>query len=68
MRLRRRHPVKAELVERKHRLEGEINVLRGELRARRAQGRSTREIEAKLDRATSAHYRTRLEIDRAGPS
>ena len=61
----RRKPTKAELVEKKHRLEGEINVLSAEVRRRRSRGESTAETERRLERARTLHYQTRLEIDRA---
>ncbi len=64
---RRRPPGRAELIERKHRLEGEINVLSAELRRRQRLGESTGDLERKLEQARSRHHQTRMEIDRAEP-
>jgi hypothetical protein len=65
--MRRRRPSRAELVERKHRLEGEINVLRSELRRRRGRGQPTADVERRLAQAQQQHLQTRLEIDRTAP-
>lgn len=65
--MRRKRPSRAELIERKHRLEGEINVLRAELRSRMQRGDDTAAIERRLTQAQRRHYETRLEIDRTGP-
>ena len=65
--MRRRRPSRVELVDRKHRLEGEINVLRGELRRLLKRGHDTAAVEHRLARAQQQHYRTRLEIDRTAP-
>lgn len=64
MRWRRRRPSRAELIERKHRLEGEINALTAEVRRQQRAGEATAELEASLARLRDRHYRTRLEIDR----
>ncbi len=64
---RRRTPTRAQLVERKHRLEGEINVLRAELRRLTRRGADTAEIERRLGQAQQLHHQTRLEIDRTDP-
>jgi hypothetical protein len=65
--MRRKRPSRSELVERKHRLEGEINVLRSEMRRRRGRGQSTGDVERRLARAQQQHVQTRLEIDRTAP-
>lgn len=65
--MRRRRTSRAELVERKHRLEGEINVLRSELRRLRSRGQDTADTERRLAQAQRRHYETRLEIDRTAP-
>lgn len=58
---------RSELVERKHSLEGEINVLSMELERRRSSGQRTTDLEARLDLLRNRHHRTRLEIDRTAP-
>lgn len=67
MRWRRRRQGRAELIDRKHRLEGEINVLRAELRRSQHAGENTDEIERRLTAAQQRHYETRLQIDRTSP-
>ncbi len=62
--LRRQPPGRAELVERKHRLEGEINTLVAEARRRRGRGEDPGDVERRLAQARQRHYQTRLEIDR----
>lgn len=61
---RRKRPGRTELVQRKHRLEGEINVLRSELRRRTGRGLDTADVERRLEQAQERHFQTRLEIDR----
>ncbi|MDH3428081.1 MAG: hypothetical protein OEM23_06555 [Gemmatimonadota bacterium] len=51
-------------MERKHRLEGEINLLRAELRRRRRRGQDTSDVEHRLAQTQARHHQTRLEIDR----
>ena len=65
---KRTGPTRAELIERKHQLEGQIRVLAAELKRRRARGLSTGSLEARLDRLRTRHYETRLQIDRTGSS
>lgn len=65
--IRRRKPTRTELIERKHRLEGEINTLQAELRRQSMRGDDTALTESRLARARQRHYETRLEIDRASP-
>lgn len=64
---RRKQPTRAELIERKHALEGEIRMLASEVEQRRARGAATAGAEGRLSRLRSLHYRTRQEIDRADP-
>ena len=65
--MKRRRPGRAALIERKHQLEGEINVLSAELHRRRRRGDPTSDVEKRLEQARSRHFQTRLEIDRAEP-
>lgn len=58
---------RTELIERKHRLEGEIAMLASEARSRRRRGEDTGEVDRRLARARERHYQTRLDIDRAEP-
>lgn len=62
--MRRKRSSRAQLVQRKHTLEGEINALRAELRRQRLRGDDTTKVERRLARAQQRHYQTRLEIDR----
>jgi len=66
-RARRKQPTRAELIERKHQLSGEIRALAAELRRVGARNESTAHIEGRLDRLRNLHYKTRQEIDRADP-
>ena len=63
--LRRKSPSRTELIERKHRLEGEIAALRNEIRRRETSGRSVGDAPARLQLLQDQHLRTRLEIDRS---
>ena len=63
---KRTYPTRAELIERKHQLEGQINVLAAELRRRSARGEPTDSIETRLDQLRDRHHQTRLLIDRTG--
>lgn len=65
---KRRPPSRAELIERKHQLEGRINVLAAEVKRRRKSGEPVGDLEARLDHLRSRHYQTRLEIDRTDPN
>lgn len=62
--LGRRRPGRAELIERKRQLEGEISGLQNELRRMQARGADTAALERRLATAQVRHYETRLEIDR----
>ena len=65
--LRRTKPRRAELIERKHQLEGEIRSLEAELGRLEARSASTAGVQRRLDRLRDQQYRTRHEIDRADP-
>ncbi|MDJ0960210.1 MAG: hypothetical protein QNJ88_06100 [Acidimicrobiia bacterium] len=60
---RRREPSRAELIARKHDLEGQIAGVRADIRRRRNRGLDAADLEAKLSRMRSEHYETRLRID-----
>lgn len=64
---KRRGPSRAELVERKHQLEGTINVLAVQLKERNARNEPTDALEERLERLRNQHYQTRLQIDRTDP-
>ena len=64
---RRRRPGRAELIDRKHRLAGEITMLSAEVRRLQARGQPSAVAERRLEQARSRHYQTRLEIDQADP-
>mgnify|MGYP001811715292 FL=1 len=66
-RKRRPGPTRAELVQQKYLLEGQINVVAAELKRLSRRGESTQSVEARLERLRSRHYQTRLEIDRTDP-
>ena len=66
-RKKRISPTRAELIERKHQLEGQVNVLAAELRRKSARGQPTGSLEARFDHFRSLHYQARLQIDRADP-
>ena len=63
----RERPGRTELIERKHRLEGEIAMLSSQARQIRSRGDDASDVERRLSRAREQHYQTRLEIDRAEP-
>jgi len=52
------------LIDRKHRLEGEIRQLNGRISAGAARGENIRALQARVDRLRSEHLETRLRIDR----
>ena len=56
---------RAELIELKRQIEGEINLLQLELKRKSAWGEPTGDVQARIERLRSEHYQTRLEIDRA---
>jgi len=66
-RRKRRRPTRAELVERKHQPESQINVLAAEVKRRRNRGEPTGDVQARIDHLWSRHYQTRLEIDQTDP-
>jgi hypothetical protein len=61
---RRAQPGREELIDRKHRLEGEIRVLAAEVKRRRRRGGSVTELERRLAAMRQRHHQTRLRIDR----
>ena len=63
----RERPGRTELIERKHRLEGEIAVLSSQARQIRSRGEDASDVERRLAQARERHYQTRLQIDRAEP-
>lgn len=66
MRIWRRsaQPSREELIDRKHRLEGEIRMLAAEVKRRRRRGASVPELEQRLAAMRHQHHQTRLQIDR----
>lgn len=66
-RTRRKNPTRAELIERKHELEGQIRTLAAELRRLEARNETTARVESELGRLRNRHYQTRQQIDRAAP-
>ena len=67
LRWRRNRPTRAELIDRKHELEGQIRTLAADVERRRARGQSAADVEHRLAGLRARHYRTRQEIDRADP-
>ena len=63
---RQRRPSRRELIDRKHRLDGEIRSLAAEVRRRRGRGEDVSGLETRLVGLRRRHYQTRLEIDRTG--
>jgi hypothetical protein len=61
-------PTRAELIDRKHQLEGQINVLAAELKRLSARNEPVDNLESRLDQLRNRHHQTRLQIDRTGPS
>lgn len=57
---------RSELIDRKHRLEGEIRSLSREVERRRSAGRDVADMEARLASLQYQHHQTRLAIDRTG--
>ena len=55
------------MIDRKHRLAGEITMLSAEVRRLRARGQPSGAVERRLEQARNEHFRTRLEIDQAEP-
>ncbi|MGI9606533.1 MAG: hypothetical protein ACR2P0_10385 [Acidimicrobiales bacterium] len=62
---RQQRPGRVELIQRKHRIAGEITMLSAEVRRLQESGRPAGAAEQRLARLRSDHYRTRLEIDRS---
>jgi hypothetical protein len=65
---RRRAPTRAELIERKHDVEGQIAGLMADIGRRHHRGLDASDLEARLSRLRNEHYRTRLQIDQTDPS
>jgi hypothetical protein len=63
---KRQQPTRQDLIDRKHRLEGEIRALASEVSKLRARGADVDGIEARLARMRHEHHQTRLRIDRTG--
>ena len=67
-RFRKRHrSTRADLIEHKHQLEGQINALAAELRRQRRRGQATADLETRLNGLQNQHFQTRLMIDRTDP-
>jgi hypothetical protein len=64
-RRRSSNPSRRQLIDRKHRLEGEIRMLAAEVRRLQGRGVDVGSQEAQLARLRSEHLETRLAIDRA---
>ncbi|MCP4307691.1 MAG: hypothetical protein GY926_08235 [bacterium] len=61
---RRSKPTRQELIDLKHRLEGEIRALAADVQRRRNRGAPVDEMEARLATMRHQHHQTRLRIDR----
>ena len=57
-------PTRAELIDQKHRLQGEIEQLNRQIRAGIQQGRDVGSLQASVERLRHEHHQTRLRIDR----
>lgn len=57
-------PTRAELIDRKHELQAEIEQLRRRIRAEGARGKDVEALQARLTRLQARHMETRLRIDR----
>lgn len=57
-------PTRAELIDRKHRLQGEIDQLNRRIRAGNQRGENTASLQARVERLQHEHLETRLRIDR----
>ena len=65
--IRGEKPTRAELIDRKHRLSGEIRAVTAALRRLEAQNGSTARLQGRLEQLQNLQYQTRQEIDRAEP-
>lgn len=65
---RRRAPTRAELIERKHDIEGQIAGVTADIRRRRSRDLDAADLEARLSRLRNEHYQTRLRIDQTDPN
>lgn len=57
-------PTRAELIDRKHRLAGEIEQLNRRIRAGTERGDDVGSLQARVERLRHEHHQTRLRIDR----
>lgn len=57
-------PTRAELIDRKHRLQGEIEQLNRRIRAGIQRGDDVSSLQARAERLRHEHHQTRLRIDR----
>ncbi len=57
-------PTRAELIDRKHRLQGEIEQLNRRIRAGVQRGDDVSSLQARVERLRHEHHQTRLRIDR----
>lgn len=57
-------PSRAELIDRKHRLQAEIDQLNGRIRAEEARGNDVGALRTRVERLRAEHMETRLRIDR----
>ncbi len=60
----RDQPTRAELIDRKHRLQGEIDQLNRRIRAGSQRGDDVGALQSRVSRLREEHMRTRLKIDR----
>lgn len=57
-------PTRAELIDRKHRLQGEIEQLNRRIRTAGERGDDVGSLQARVQRLRDEHHQTRLRIDR----
>lgn len=57
-------PTRAELIDRKHRLQGEIEQLNRRIQAGNQRGENTGSLQARVEQLRHEHHQTRLRIDR----
>ncbi|MDH3301442.1 MAG: hypothetical protein OES24_13135 [Acidimicrobiia bacterium] len=55
---------RAELIDRKHRLQGEIDQLNRRIRAGTRRGENVAPLQARVEQLRDEHHQTRLRIDR----
>ncbi len=59
-----RRPTRAELIDRKHRLQAEIEQVNRRIRAEEGRGNDVGALQARVERLRADHMDTRLRIDR----